>query len=453
MAFDIKNILSGSPLSPVMDLSEYKGSTQSSTPVVEDSTQTVDANVIGNSKPLPRISPPPIQTNVDNTLASLKAQAQALKGEISAMQAVDTKPAVDATSSKPNYAKSVLDLLSKDRSQEKQAIREQFGLSDKEEHSRKLYNEMLLREQDYKKQLEALEKNPDGKLVGHLNNDINELNRERSREMADRAIAYNIALGDYQAAEKAVGNRLSDMEADLDRQVKAYEMAFNFSQNDMTESEKLQAQQAFDREQTALKFKYDKELIAYRNKLDNANRSIADAESTQAAVQASLRQIPLVQDKIDLIRGIKNHEGLKRSVGTYKVSRWTPFSADKSEAQDFAGKVHLLTSRETIDALLNLKKQGGTLGALSEKEAEMLANAATKLNDWEKKDDNGFGTGRWEISEDRFVEELDRLEMLTQRALDEARGTALTVDEDSALDYLWSNKPGAETDYQGYFAN
>jgi hypothetical protein len=85
--------------------------------------------------------------------------------------------------------------------------------------------------------------------------------------------------------------------------------------------------------------------------------------------------------------------------------------------QEFVGGVHQLVSKETLDSLLNLKKAGGTLGALSDQERIMLQNSATKISDWEKKDKNGVGKGVWDISESAFKKELQTLKTLTQRAI------------------------------------
>lgn len=89
--------------------------------------------------------------------------------------------------------------------------------------------------------------------------------------------------------------------------------------------------------------------------------------------------------------------------------------------QEFVGGVHQLTAKETLDSLLNLKKAGGTLGALNESEGNMLRAAATKISDWEIKDKKtGVGKGTWNISESAFKTELQTLKTLTQRAITNA---------------------------------
>lgn len=91
--------------------------------------------------------------------------------------------------------------------------------------------------------------------------------------------------------------------------------------------------------------------------------------------------------------------------------------------QEFVAGVHQIAAQEFVQSILNMKKQGGTLGALNQTEGEQMRQAATKLNDWEIKDKNGLGTGKWNISESAFKRELLTIRTLTQRALDRAKGS------------------------------
>lgn len=105
------------------------------------------------------------------------------------------------------------------------------------------------------------------------------------------------------------------------------------------------------------------------------------------------------------------------------------------KGQDFAGSVHQMTSAETLDQVLNLKAAGGTLGALNETEGGWLREAATKINDWEIKDDKGRGTGVWNIDEKTFRKEVERLQELTTKALTNAGGRIKT-EQEKADEYL-----------------
>lgn len=104
------------------------------------------------------------------------------------------------------------------------------------------------------------------------------------------------------------------------------------------------------------------------------------------------------------------------------------------EGQQLSGAVHQLTSGLTLQTLIDAKANGATFGALSDGERSMIASAATKLNDWEIKDDKGNPTGYWNIDEASFKKELQTIQDLSRRALQKSQGTLMTPDEQKILD-------------------
>src|SRR3990167_601337 len=150
-------------------------------------------------------------------------------------------------------------------------------------------------------------------------------------------------------------------------------------------------------------------------------------------------KMELLQDKVANIDSLINHRGMKKSVGPLGIGRWTPFRVDtwSGEVQDFVAGIHQLTAKETLDFLVNLKQQGGTLGALNQSELDILRDSATRINDWEIKDKRGNPIGKWNIGESQFKNELRTIQELTNRALLRARGGA-------------SVKSTTDDDYQSY---
>ena len=157
--------------------------------------------------------------------------------------------------------------------------------------------------------------------------------------------------------------------------------------------------------------------------------SLPQLPATAANQQATEQLV----SKVDLIDNLLTSPGLRGSVGTYAISRWTPFTADKADRQEFASGVQQLINQETIDTLVNLKERGGTLGALSDQERVLLQTAATKLANWMQTDDSGNPTGKFEVSEKVFKDELNRIRDLTQKAI--TRATGLTPDQQEELRY------------------
>lgn len=169
-------------------------------------------------------------------------------------------------------------------------------------------------------------------------------------------------------------------------------------------------------------------------------------EATQNALFAA-------QDKVNLINGLINHKGLRSSVGPITPLRRDIIAGFTGQKMDFIAGINLLIQKETLDTLINLKKAGGTLGALSEGEARMLREAASKIGSWIEKDRLTGEVIGFKVTEKLFKKELERIQELAQRALTRAQGEILSVEEKSLLGDMFSITPMATTSFNpaGYF--
>lgn len=111
---------------------------------------------------------------------------------------------------------------------------------------------------------------------------------------------------------------------------------------------------------------------------------------------------------INKVDALKTDKGMSRAVGSYAISRWTPLTADKAEYQNFIASVDQLTKGLTLDELATAKERGITFGALSEGELNLIADSATKINNWRKTNDDGETT-HYATSEKNFKKELDTI--------------------------------------------
>ena len=166
-----------------------------------------------------------------------------------------------------------------------------------------------------------------------------------------------------------------------------------------------------------------------------------------------------LKDKLDLINIIEKSQGLQQRVGPNIQTRTpatfgggikqivtSPFGVGNliygglqeatGQGQQFAGAVHRLASNEFLNALINAKGQGATFGALSDREGNALRAAATQLNDWEIKDKNGNGLGRWDIDEKSFLQEVNRIKTLAQKALG---NNIISQEENGTLNTIFSS--------------
>lgn len=115
-------------------------------------------------------------------------------------------------------------------------------------------------------------------------------------------------------------------------------------------------------------------------------------------------------ESIKTITGLTTHRGLSKAVGTNALARWTPFKADTTtgDVSDFIATVDQLTKDLTVDNLATAKDRGVTFGALSEAELSLIADSATKINNWRRTNETG-NTTHYETSEKNMTKELDTI--------------------------------------------
>ena len=122
-------------------------------------------------------------------------------------------------------------------------------------------------------------------------------------------------------------------------------------------------------------------------------------------------------------------------------------SALSGQGQQLSGAVHQLTAGLTLKELQDAKANGATFGSLTDGERNMLAAAATKLNDWEVKDSQGNPTGYWNIDEASFRKELQTIQELNRKALLKSQGTLISPDEKSLLDSAFPEEQPSASQY------
>ena len=175
--------------------------------------------------------------------------------------------------------------------------------------------------------------------------------------------------------------------------------------------------------------------------------SPTDTKALAAAQEAARQSLPTIQDKITQISGLISHSGLNSAVGTSALGRIGLADKVSGAKQDFIGGVQQLVSKDTIDTLLNLKKAGGTLGALSDGERAMLQSAASKIGTWAITKD-GKVTG-YNIDAGSFKRELETIRTLALRAQSQALGNAgyVGVDESTAITNFMSSNSTTPTTF------
>ncbi len=134
-------------------------------------------------------------------------------------------------------------------------------------------------------------------------------------------------------------------------------------------------------------------------------------------------------DKISEIDKLLESKDYVKVVGKSPAGR-TPVnilgiwgSEASGQAQRAQGAIKQLASQEFVDYIIDVKSRGATFGNLSDKDADDLRAASTKIRGWEVKDPKtGVGTGTYNVSEEDFAIELKKIKEITQRIITQARG-------------------------------
>jgi len=117
--------------------------------------------------------------------------------------------------------------------------------------------------------------------------------------------------------------------------------------------------------------------------------------------------IASAEGRLRLIENIFNSSALDNVVGPNPLTRMDMGTDFTGSRDDITGWLKNLTSKETLNNLIKIKEAGGTFGALSEKELQMLIDSASTIGGQQKerKDGNTY----WEMTEKSFKNELDIL--------------------------------------------
>lgn len=249
----------------------------------------------------------------------------------------------------------------------RQKAREDADVVAKEKRAVDLKNKMVERERSIQKGLEQLEKNPEGKLTGALNAQIAQYNRETARELADLSFSYNVALGDYQAAEKIANDYISDLTADYEQKYNTWNMLMKMS--DMTDEEKMIAQQNFETKKMQDQFELDKKKAMFDLQL---KKDLASYEAGLKGIESG----GVSQDKdLTVINDISNILADQSFDSTFGLKNVATRNLPFTQSYTTAANVNNLINKLALAARGQLKGQG----TVSDFEGQMLKEAQTAL--------------------------------------------------------------------------
>jgi len=414
--------------------------------------------------------PPPVQNNTASGNLQTVVDTSFTGGQVQNKDGSISTTFSDGTTNVPltpenqrtGFAQQLKDVLAKlgTKGTRTNEINEAEGVNAKQTELRNIETEAMALDKSFQKRIDSL-LGQGGMTREQAAPQVQELQRMQNSQKADLAIRQRVAQGNYTDAFNIAKAKVDAEFEPLQNQVDSLKLQIDLFQNDMTESEKVKAQQAYELKRDELDFARQKELMRYKASIDAASGggsgklvkingvdyiqnadgsfSIPDVPGSVQGNTSSLNQV----DTINALLG--NTKGLKASVGTtglFGRGGNIDFGAAKGE---FNATVQQMTSQLTLDTLINAKANGATFGALAIPELVLLEGAATKLNTWAKKDKNGNITG-FKTSEANVKRELDRINNFAKKDFILKGGDPAQVGAQVLPDGVWvQNSDGTFT--------
>lgn len=219
-----------------------------SNPVVQtDTSSAVTTKDISSSSTIkPPVTTP--ATTAANTLAVTGSAAaeQAIEDAKKSAEDAKVKAERDAYLATPK-GKAEAEYLKLTTEQGNKATdtataQEEQDIAGKTKALNDINSKILTTSRAYEKQLREVEKNTQGKLASGVNIEAQRVGKMRDEQLADLSIQKAVALGDLDTANSIVKQVMDAKYEPIAEQLKSLETLFGMYQNDMTESEKFEAQ-------------------------------------------------------------------------------------------------------------------------------------------------------------------------------------------------------------------
>lgn len=258
-------------------------------------TSPIDASKLGTTT-TPVIPPPINDTSASNNLATtVGTVTQGMANNQTQAQAEADRQAKTTPTAPVNERQGIIDKITSilgiqgTQGQVSQDIYNQEGVFEKKKEVTRLEGEALAKERAYQKRAEEIRANPQGKLESGINIDLANLDRQKNSELADIAIQYKIQQGAYADANQIAEAKVKMQFEPLENQLNTLNNLYSLYQNDLSESEKMQAQAKIAEKEADLKFKRDKELLYVQAGIKAAQtRAEAIADATASGVPSKV---------------------------------------------------------------------------------------------------------------------------------------------------------------------
>jgi len=444
------------------------------------SVSTINSNAL---KPTPVVNPPALPTPPVNT----RINSDTNISESSIIPEKSAEPTI-----KEQTQQFLQDQLGDGGRIDTQSVREELRLDEKRQKADYFDNQIISVKTRYEDQIAELEKNPEGKLRGNLNQQINKLFQEANKELAKLSFSFKIANDDLTGARETYNARVADMKDYRDYQFQVNRAIEESLENDWTESEKEIFLNNEKIKADEIYFEQQKELADYNAQLSRSNAVFENSlktpdqtsvEDYDAALEGNLvaieklgydpRELPEQQrvdnkknqqnydnaiKSLNVVRGaIANQRGLNTAttavggkagaLGRFVTGLLKPKTIDINRSED-TGELSYSTSQEGgltssadfmtaikyIDANLTLNKLSNmdvVLTPLSDADMTKVGQAADELSGMIVRDDAGVPVGLVGSTK-KANDLLNDINTRWERVVDELN-TIQALDEDEII--------------------
>jgi hypothetical protein len=130
-----------------------------------------------------------------------------------------------------------------------------------------LSNEMIASDKAFRERVATIRQNASGQFGGAVEQEVRQAQREYDDQRADKAIAYNVAIGDYTSAKEGIDMLFNLRTKDIENDYSYKKSLVDSIYDDLTEKEKAQAEllkeqraQEFELKKQDIQFERDKQL-------------------------------------------------------------------------------------------------------------------------------------------------------------------------------------------------
>lgn len=267
-------------------------------PVVDPSKPLNASSIQGTT---PTSYPPAVTTNTTTTNNQLGATVggQANSAGLSVTQAAEqqNQPAPTPSTPRQSALDNILGIFKQEQNQgaDTAAANKENDVAGKQQKVTDLTNQLASTSASWDAQIQSAQKNLGGGGQAGVDAQVAQLTQQKNQDLANISIQLNAANGNYTTAAAIAKQTVDAKYAPLKDELATLQQYYQLSSNDLTDSEKQQAQAAIAAKQAEIDHGYSKDLAAYNEQLQQSDplhqAQIAEAWANVTKTKAETSQL------------------------------------------------------------------------------------------------------------------------------------------------------------------